>query len=246
MKAIEQYRRHGLSQPIRLKAGLAFRLFFWWGGGFLMLGAVLMMVEGTPFEQLLGLFGFLFFGFCFSIMLVAWVRGRRRGLVEVSRDGLYLSHLGIVLPWQDIGPAWVHTVYQKGIALKDVTFVLDNASRHRDRMDGLGRLLFRISRAVSGSRKGGAVEWGVRATMMAFDAGTGMHRQMNEALEMMRQAVLEKPDAIVFNVPMVLRFGVSAEDMLAIINAETLAQRGAEVGLGEPTDPAGPATDLSD
>ncbi len=230
MKAIEQYRRDGLSRPIRFRAGLAFKLFFWWGGGFLMLGAVLMMLEGGPVEQVLGLAALLFFGLCLSIMLVAWVRGRRRGLLEISGQGLYMSHLGIVLPWRDIGPAWVYTVHQKGFALKDVTFVLDNSSQHLDRLGPLGRFLFRLSGALSRSRKGGAIEWGLHATMLAFDAGRGKRGQMDDALEMMRQAVLARPDAIVFNVPMVLRFGISAEDMLAIINAETLARRGGETG----------------
>lgn len=226
MTAIEQYRREGLSRPIRLRAGLAFRLFFWWGGAFLMAGSILAMVEGEPLDQMIGLIGFLFFGLCLSILALAWFRGRRRGLVELSEQGLYLSHLGVVLPWEDIGPAWIHTVHQRGFALKDVTFILGNASRHHDRMDAVGRLLFRISRAVSTSRPGGAVDWGLRAVLLAMEAGSGSHRQMGEALEMMRRAGSEKPDTIVFNVPMVLRFGVSAEDMLAIINAEVLARRG--------------------
>lgn len=234
MKAIEQYRRDGLSRPIRLRAGLAFRLFFWWGGAFLMLMCVVAILDGGPVEQVAGLFGFVFFGFCLMVLALAWFRGRRRGLVELSEQGLYLSHLGLVLPWQDIGPAWVHTIHQRGIALKDVTFILGNASRHYDRMDAVGRLLFRISRAVSTSRPGGAVDWGLRAVLAAMDAGTGAHRQIDQALEMMRRSVLDKPDTIVFNVPLVLRLGVSAEDMLAIINAEALARRGGAEPVPEP------------
>ena len=94
-----------------------------------------------------------------------------------------MSHLGLVLPWQDIGPAWIYTVHQKGFALKDVTFLLGNASQHIDRPHGHRGTAFcsGISRALS--RKagpGGAVDWGLRAVhARPWKPAQGSHRQID-------------------------------------------------------------------
>lgn len=226
MTPVEQYRSHGLSEPIRIHAGMRFHALLWGGGGFLMLGSVIAMEEGGELEQMIGAFGFVFFGVCLSILLYALVRGGRRGLLEISGDGLYMSHIGVVLPWQDIGPAWIQTVRQSGMALEDVGFVVRNADRHMDRMGPVGRFLFKLSRMMSRSRKGGILDWGLHGFLAAADAGFGSHRQMGDALEKARAMAMADPGAVVFNVPIPLRMGISASDLLGIINAEVLARVG--------------------
>ncbi|MBB4286737.1 hypothetical protein [Roseospira goensis] len=226
MRALDQYQQRGLREPIRVYPGFRFHLLLWGGGGFLLTGAVLMMDSGTGIEPLVGLFGLVFFGFACTVMLIAALRAHRRGVFELSEAGLYMAHLGIVLPWEDIGPAYIQAVRVKGFQLDDVCFVVRHASRHIARVGSVGRLLFKVAKAVSHSRKGGAIEWGLRAGLALTEAGLGTHRQMGSILERMRQAVLAEPDSLVFNVPMALRFGVPAEDLLAILNAEVLRRSG--------------------
>jgi hypothetical protein len=224
MTPIEQYRSRGLREPIRIHAGLRFHALLWGGGGFLMLGSVIAMEEGGELEQMIGAFGFVFFGVCLSILLYALVRGGRRGLLEISGDGLFMSHIGIVLPWRDIGPAWIQTVRQSGMAIEDVGFVVRNADQHMDRMGPVGRFLFSVSRMLSRSRKGGVLDWGLHGFLAAADAGFGSHRQMGDALEKARTMAMADPGAVVFNVPVPLRMGISASDLLGIINAEMLSR----------------------
>lgn len=235
MTLIERYRTRGLSEPIRIHAGLRFHGLLWGGGGFLMLGSVLAMEEGGELEQMVGAFGFVFFGVCLSILLYALVRGGRRGLLEISGDGLYMSHIGVVLPWRDIGPAWIQTVRQSGMTLEDVGFVVRNADQHMDRMGPVGRFLFKLSRMMSRSRKGSVLDWGLHGLLAAADAGFGSHRQMGDALEKARAMAMDDPGAVVFNVPLALRMGMSAPDLLGIINAEVLARAGPAVsGADDP------------
>ncbi|MBB4265351.1 hypothetical protein [Roseospira visakhapatnamensis] len=225
MTAMEQYRTQGLRQPIRFFPGAKFHWALWGGGSFLLLGCALMLNEGTALEQLIGLFGLLFFGTCCAILIVALARSGRRGVFEISDQGLYMAHLGLVLPWEDIGPVWINTVPLKVWSAKDLLFVLRNASHHQARADGLGRLLLRMAVASSRSRKRGVLEWGLRAGLVATDAGMGLHRSLTTTLETMRAAVLSEPDALVFNVPITLRFGTDTDDLLAIINQEIVARR---------------------
>ncbi|MQX35377.1 hypothetical protein [Roseospira navarrensis] len=224
MTPVDQYRQFGLREPIRIRPGCMFHLMLWGGHAFLLTGSLLALEEGGDFEAFIGLFGLLFFGTTFVIMLVALLRGARRGTVEISRDGIFMSHIGVVLPWSDIGPAWSHPVRVRGMALTDVCFVVRNARDHMTRMDGIGRFLFTISMKLSHSRKGGAMQWGLHGLLALMDAGTGMQRQMGEALERMRAAVLEDPGAMVFNVPIALRFELKADDLVALMNAEVVAR----------------------
>jgi hypothetical protein len=224
MNALEQYRRSGLREPIRIRPGCMFHVMLWGGHAFLLLGSLLALEEGGAFEAFMGLFGLLFFGTTFVIMLTALLRGGRRGTVEISAEGIYMSHIGVVLPWADIGPAWSQSVRVSGVAMHDVCFVVRDARTHMTRMGAMGRFLFSLSMKLSRSRKGGAIQWGLHGLLAAMDAGTGMHRQMAEALDRMRAAVLEEPGAMVFNVPIALRFGLKADDLVALMNAEVMAR----------------------
>jgi len=224
MEAVEQYKQNGVREPIRLRPGKKFHWAFWGGHSFLLFGALLMMMEDGPFENFIGLVGFLFFGTTFLIWLVALLRARERGTVELSGDGLYMSHIGVLLPWSDIGPAWSQPVHIKGMTMHDVCFVVRNAKTHMKKMDFIGRGLFKLALKVSSSRKGGAIQWGLHAALALVDAGTGLHRQTAAILQRMRDAVLEEPGAMVFNVPSLLRFDLSADDLVAILNTEVMAR----------------------
>ena len=230
MKAIDQYRRHGLERPIAFRAGIWFHLLLWGGGSFLLLGCLVGLARGGFRAQAVVAFGLLFFGAALGIMLVAWFRSKARGLLELSKEGVYLSHIGIVLPWEDIGPAWISNVTHAGGTTKDVLFLLQNTSQHKRSADALGRLLLNLSKGVSGSKAGDGVDWSLRALLLAIGATGQSRSQFARELEKMRNSLAEAPDATVFNMPVPLRPGISAEDLVGILNSEVARRRGILTG----------------
>lgn len=224
MKPIEKYQRFGLETPITFRAGVKFHLLLWGGGSFLILGCIMAMADGDVFEQFIGAFGLVFFGLALGILIFALLRSGSHGLFEISKEGIYMSHIGVVLPWEDIGPAWIFISKHQGGKTKDVLFVLRNLSRHSARMGSIARLLMRISKKVAHSESGGSVEWGLKTIFFAADADSDVYDQLSSVLDRMRNSVIGEADTTVFNVPVPLRFGVSAEDLLAIINHEVASR----------------------
>ncbi|WLT40433.1 hypothetical protein NON20_24440 (plasmid) [Synechocystis sp. B12] len=154
MKLIEHYRQYGLEKPIHFRAGFIFHLLLWCCLGFII-GGIVMVVEMDIIGKLIGIFSFLFFGFAFLVMLSAWFKSGRYGLCMLSKEGLYMSHINITIPWQDIGPAWIHIFQSQGTTTKNVCYSLRNISRHRNRMGFTGKILIDLQKFVYKSKSGG-------------------------------------------------------------------------------------------
>jgi hypothetical protein len=225
MKPIEQYQRFGLAQPITIRPGVRYHLLLWGGGGFLMLGCVLALTQRAGFEQAMGALGLLFFGLALGIMIFALVKSRSRGLCELSEHGLYMAHLGVILPWKDIGPAWCAVYEHQGGRTKDVCFVLRNITQHIAGTRRIGRFLLRLSQRVAQSKSEGILVWGLRIFMKHADVSE-LYDQLAVELGLMREAIQNQPDSSVFNIPVPLRFGISAEELVAILNREFAVRRG--------------------
>jgi len=186
----------------------------------LIFGCIVAMTEGDLLEQLIGAFGLVFFGVALAIMIFALLRSGDRGTFELSKEGIYMSHIGYVLPWSDIGPAWIASAKHQGGTTKDVVFLLRNVSRHTAKMGIVGRLLMNISKKASHSKSGGVLDWGLKTVLLAADADDETEEQLSTELGRMRDSVINDPDSTVFNVPIPLRLGISAEDLVGIVNRE--------------------------
>jgi hypothetical protein len=75
------------------------------------------------------------------------------------------------------------------------------------------------------------VDWGFKALAFATDADGDMQDQFKEQLAKLREAVSKEPDSTIFNIPTPFRFGIAAEDLLAIINHEVARQHGFRQGI---------------
>jgi hypothetical protein len=226
MKPIEQYKRYGLEKPITIRPGLRFHLLLWGGGSFLILGSIAGLASSDLQNKLIGAFGLIFFGLALSMMVLALVKSGSRGLMQISKEGIYMSHLGVLLPWKDIGPAWCSVTKHQGMKIKDVAFLLRNVSQHTARMEKLGKLSVGISKRMAHSKPGGLVEWGLKAFMFVADADDDIQDQLKDLLAKLRETVANESDSTVFNIPTALRFGIAAEDLLAIINHEVALYNG--------------------
>ncbi len=131
-----------------------------------------------------------------------------------------MSNIGLVFPWNDIGPAWIATTKKQGVTTKDVVFLLRNVSEHTKQMGGMARLLMKMSKKVAHSKSEGVVDWGLKSIMFATDADDKIQTQLSRELERVRDSVIDNPDVTAFNVPLSFRFGISAEDLVSIINSE--------------------------
>lgn len=157
-------------------------------------------------------------------MLYSLFKSRDCGLLQLSEEGIYLAHLGTILPWRDIGPAWVSVTNTNGFGIKDVLFVLRNSSTHQKRMSKVGKLLIGMSRVLSHSKTYGKTDWGFTSLLLAFNADLSTLGQMNAQMKMIREKVLADPSATTFNIAIPFRVGISAEDLVGIINAEIAAR----------------------
>lgn len=220
MKLLEVYKKYGLENPISIRPGLKFHLLLWGGGSLLIIGSMFAMLEGSLIEKLVGLFGALFFGIAFVILIYAFLNSRDRGTLEISDRGIYMSHIGTVLPWSDIGPVWIATAKHENGKTKDVVFVLRNVSQHTKKMGTMGKMLMKITKNISNSKPGGALDWGLKAFFIATEADSEIKKQLSKELARMREIALTNTDASVFNIPIPLRLGISAEDLVGIMNHE--------------------------
>lgn len=222
MKAIEKYQQFGLKHPITLWPSIIFRLLLWGGGGFfilLLLGCIGFLAKGNLLEKLIGAFCILLFGACLAMIIYIFVQSRSRGVLELSKEGIYMSNIGYALPWKDIGPIWIYEKKFLGIKLpSDVAFVLTNVSRHTEKMDSIGRFLINIHKKASHSKSGGALDLGL--IVLSFVANFFPYERVSTEFLRMRDAVMNNPDSTVFYIPLTLCPGISAEDLVGIINRE--------------------------
>jgi hypothetical protein len=224
-QTIQQFRQYGLAEPIRTKPGIGSWLFLIFGGLFLVGGSLLALVDGGPFEFLVGLIGLPFFGFGFYVFFNVLSRSGERGMLEFSKQGIYHGLYNLEIPWADIGPAWTYGI-QVGLANnRDVLFILRNASQYKARLGGIERFLFTLMERQGRSQAGGALDMGVKAFGMVFgeaDAGSDAVK----ALEEMRARLKDDPNAAVLGIPRIIRFGLSNDDTVEIVNTMVVQQKG--------------------
>lgn len=221
---LQQYHDSGFTPPIRIEAGWKLALLFWLGGPFLIAGCYVAVTRGGVFGILVGAFGLVFFGVALLAIGVALWRSRRRGLIEMNPDGLYLAHIGLELPWRDLGPAWVHTTRHGRQKTEEVCYVLRNAKAHKARADFVGRGLIELARRASATRPEGGVEWGLAGLLTVSGAGEETLEDITRWLENARLVLAEDPDAMLFSIPTPFTNGASSEDLAAIINLQTVAR----------------------
>jgi hypothetical protein len=218
LRTIQEFRRNGLVRPVRAKPGLRSWLFLLFGAPFLIGGSFLALTDGGPIEFLAGLIGLPFFGIGFLIYLIVLLRAGKRGLLEFSERGIYHALYGIEIPWADIGPAWIFGVRAGGADHSDVLFIVRNASRYRRQLGSIGRILFGMMERQGRSKPGGALEKGMAAFGMVFGE-TKAGSETAAVLREMRDRLHGEPDTIVLGIPRIIRFGLSNEDTVEIINA---------------------------
>lgn len=223
-KTIQKFRQNGLAQPIRTRPGLLSWLFLLLGAPFLIGGSIFALTVGGPIEMLAGLIGLPFFGFGFLIYLVALLRARRRGMLEFSDRGIYHGLYGLEIPWTDVGPAWIFAVRAGGSEHRDVVFILRNASKHKSQLGSIERFHFGINERQSRSKSGGALDTGMKAFGLIFrdpDAGSSAV----SFLEDMRNRLADDDNSIMLGIPRIIRFGLSNEDTVEIINTVLIANQ---------------------
>jgi hypothetical protein len=224
-QTIQQFRQYGLSEPIRTKAGIGSWLFFLLGAPFLVGGSFLALVSDKPLGFLVGIIGLPFFGFGFFVYYRVLARSGERGMLEFSKQGIYNSLYKLEIPWEDVGPAWVYGIQVGMVGNRDVLFILRNAPKYKAQLGGIERFLFTLMERQGRSQSGGALDLGVKAFGMVFgeaDAGS----DTVAALEEMRKRLKDDPNSAVLGIPRIIRFGLSNEDTVEIIN--TMVMQGAK------------------
>ena len=161
------------------------------------------------------------FAFGFLIYLIVLVRSWRRGLLEFSNRGIYHGLYRLDLAWMDIGPAWIYSMQAGGRMHEDVLFVLRNASKYKPALGKIERLLFEIMERQGRSPSGGALDSSLRTFSLVYGQPRAGEDTI-DALDEMRSRLGSQPDAIVLPIPRIMRFGLSNENTVEIINAVVL------------------------
>jgi hypothetical protein len=222
-QSIQQFRQHGLAEPIRTKPGIGSWLFLVFGALFLVGGSLFALVDGGALEFLVGLIGVPFFGFGFYVFFNVLSRSGERGMLELSKQGIYIGLYNLEISWADVGPAWVYGVQVGMVSNRDVLFILRNASKYKAQLGGIERFLFTLMERQGRSQSGGALDMGVKAFGMVFgeaDAGSDTVK----ALEEMRAQLKGDMNSAVLGIPRIIRFGLSNEETVEVINTMVMQQ----------------------
>lgn len=217
MNLTDRYAKQGLAEPITIRPTLMMHLLIWGGGAFLIVGGGLALISGDPKNVLFGVVGILFFGAALTFFGGAILRGRKRGLVEFSKSGLWLSTIAAHIPWEDIGPAWVNTTRHAGGKTDDVVFIARRVDMHVTDPDWLARLHLKLMRKSLEVGKGGAIDFGLKLLFQQVDSEQS-YEEMVAQLEHARAQANNDPRAALLNIPVPFRLGVSPHDLVALIN----------------------------
>lgn len=213
MSPLEQYQTHGLSNPISIWPSWKMHLLVWGGGAFLIFGGALALGADHLKTRFIAGFGILFFGFALIVFASGLIRGRTKGLVEFSTRGMWISILGITLPWRSIGPAWVNTTKQV-----DVVFIVRGIDTYAKNLDPLAAFYLRLLKRPFHIRKGGRIDFGLSLVLLALDAGE--FKKIEEEMEYARTKAASDPSVILLNIPAPFRTGIAPQSLVAILNAE--------------------------
>lgn len=219
MTPIEQYKRRGLAHPIKIRPSLKMHMLVWGGGPLLLGGSVMMLLSSELMTQLIGLLGLIFFGSAIIIIASAVISSRQKGLVEFSQDGLWLSTLRTTLPWQSIGPAWIHTTAHEGGTTNDVVFIAKGVDRYSSELSLIPRIHLKLMKRTLKVGTGGVIDAGLEVLFELLgneEAFDELSDQMADA----RDAAQHDQTAILLNIPVPFRLGIDPKELVAIINSE--------------------------
>ncbi|WP_299011913.1 hypothetical protein [uncultured Shewanella sp.] len=223
MDFINQYQQQGLTKPISIKPTLKMHALLWGGGAFLLAGCGVALLSEELKTQLIGLGGGLFFGFAIIICVSALLRSHSRGLVEFSQDGLWLSTLGVTLPWHSLGPAWVNVTKHDGGKTKDVVFIVKDIDRYITNLSFIPRIHLRLLKRTLDIGKGGSIDLGLEALFHFLDEKSAF-KKLTHQLEYARDQAQSNPSVILLNIPVPFRLGINPQSLVAIINVEVSKQ----------------------
>lgn len=213
---LEQYETHGLSSPISIWPSWKMRLLVWGGGPLLVFASAAALLGPNGLKaRFLGGFGIVFFGFACILFASALIRGRAKGLVEFSTRGMWISTLGITLPWRSIGPAWVNTTNKTD----EVVFIVRGIDTYARNLDPLAALHLRLLKRTLDVGKGGVIDFGIKRVLGAAGAG-GEFKKVQEQMEYARTQAASDSSAILLNIPVPFRIGIAPQSLVAILNAE--------------------------
>lgn len=225
MEITERYQKNGLAEPIAIRPTIMMHLLIWGGGAFLLVGSGLALMSGDVVTIVIGLVGIVFFGAALIFIGGAMLRGRKRGLVEFSHSGLWLSSIAACIPWEDIGPAWVNTTSHAGGKTDDVVFIARRINKHVVNPDWLARLHLKLMRKSLQIEKGTAIDFGLKMLFQQADSAHS-YDEMHSQLEHARAQANNDPSAALLNIPVPFRLGVSPHGLTAIINECSLKASG--------------------
>jgi hypothetical protein len=223
-KAFEQFQRYGLDNRIIMRPSLKSWLFLLLGGPFLIGSSLVCVAKDSLYYQAIGIFGLVFFGFCFLLYANLLFRSAQRGTLVFFQEGIYYGLYGVDLAWPDIGPAWVYEVKVRGKTYGNVLFILRRASYYKAKLGAVGSLLFALMQWQARS-KPGMIETGI----FAFGKLLSNDVDVSDAFREMRNRVINEHDATVLWVPKIMRFELSNDEVVEIIN--TIVARDAKSRL---------------
>jgi len=194
-------------------------LLVWGGGAFLIFGCFVALGEANLMTKFIGGFGIIFFGISLTLIASGLIRGHSKGLVEFSKRGMWISTLGITLPWHSIGPAWVNTTKHAGGKTDDVVFIVRDINTYAKNLDPLAALHLRLLKCTLDVGKGGLIDFGLKFVLHAADA-SGEFKKLQEQMEYARTKAASDSSAILMNIPVPFRIGISPQSLVALLNSE--------------------------
>lgn len=219
-RLIDQYRGRGLSEPICCRPGTG-RTLLVIGSLFVIVGlSVVILPFASPFDLPLLIIGpFLLLGILYA-QLKAFLRCRRKGLLAFSDAGIYSSILDIEFSWDDIGPAWVERVDAGwGLSTSHVMFVVCSASSYKSQLRGTDRLQFRLAERRARTRMTKGRRRVIRAFAWLYKQPFAAEDYLNRE-DKLHQKIEGKHDAIAVCIPPSHRPGLTADEVIEIIETE--------------------------
>lgn len=247
MSPLVQYRQSRLAAPIELGFGFGFRAMLYAGAPALIAASLWAVLSFSGPARSAGLFGLVFFGAAFLLLWLAYRRAEAGAATRIDENGLYFAHIGLGLPWERIGPAWVvETRQQHGISRQAVVLVRETETLMEE-ADLFGRILIGVATRAA-SRAGKPESWGGEALVELVDpeatdreaALIGIEGRLSRL-----RARAEGLGGVPIGAPLALHAGLTPDALAAIVNAETLARRTAAAGAADGADAIEPSPDAS-
>lgn len=223
-KYIDQFKKSHLSKPICINPRVRICLLTIFGGFFLLLGCLIATQERNPIIVSVGILGFILLIPSLLYWFYLTIKCGQNGLINFSIDGLYYSHYGILISWDDIGPAWVTGFKVSGIAENNVYFILLNVDKYRTQVPLIHKFFFNLGQRWFKSDNSKILERGLKYFVQYVDDKDGADALIN-AMDRMRQTVKYDDNTTIVTIPSILHLGTPREDIAFIINGSISEER---------------------